>query len=160
MGNRRPYGSDFDRVWTRVGAAGPDECWLWLGAIGPRGYPTPIPLARRPDGSRVVRTPAQLAWQTTIGPIPAGLTIDHLCRTPACVNPHHLELVTREENTRRRDLPQRFPPVNPAVPQPVAADAGRTHCRRGHEYAVLGWYTNGAGKRTCAECSRMRNRKH
>lgn len=35
------------------------------------------------------------------GPIPDGLTIDHLCRNRRCANPAHLEAVTLLENIRR-----------------------------------------------------------
>jgi hypothetical protein len=34
--------------------------------------------------------------------IPDGYEIDHLCRNPLCVNPEHLDAVTRRENMRRR----------------------------------------------------------
>jgi hypothetical protein len=40
-------------------------------------------------------------YEQKIGPIPKGLVIDHLCRNTRCVNPDHLEPVTRGENTRR-----------------------------------------------------------
>jgi HNH endonuclease len=35
------------------------------------------------------------------GAIPKGLTLDHLCGVPACINPWHLEPVSRLENIRR-----------------------------------------------------------
>jgi len=35
------------------------------------------------------------------GPIPEGLTLDHSCRNPICVNPDHMEPVTHAENCRR-----------------------------------------------------------
>jgi hypothetical protein len=42
------------------------------------------------------------AWETHVGPIPAGMEIDHLCCNRACVNVKHLEPVTGYENKRRR----------------------------------------------------------
>jgi hypothetical protein len=41
------------------------------------------------------------------GAIPAGLELDHLCDNRACVNPEHLEPVTRQENVRRKILRNR-----------------------------------------------------
>jgi hypothetical protein len=41
-------------------------------------------------------------WERANGPVPDGLEIDHLCYTPACVNPAHMETVTHGENLRRR----------------------------------------------------------
>ena len=29
----------------------------------------------------------------------------------------------------------------------------RSHCRKGHEFAVVGWYTNKAGGRQCKPCA-------
>jgi hypothetical protein len=49
------------------------------------------------------------AYEWLIGPIPIGLDLDHLCRTRECVNPNHLEPVTRKENIRRSDLVGRAP---------------------------------------------------
>lgn len=43
----------------------------------------------------------RLVYEALRGEIPKGLHLDHLCRTPACVNPWHLEPVTQQENVRR-----------------------------------------------------------
>ena len=40
-------------------------------------------------------------WERTHGPVPNGLVLDHLCGNRACVNPEHLEVVTKGVNTRR-----------------------------------------------------------
>lgn len=41
------------------------------------------------------------SYEQSIGEIPPGLEIDHLCRNRKCVNPQHMEPVTRATNTRR-----------------------------------------------------------
>ena len=45
----------------------------------------------------------QLLRDDTLAVFPGRGTneLDHLCRTPACVNPEHLESVTHRENTAR-----------------------------------------------------------
>lgn len=40
-------------------------------------------------------------WERAYGPIPPGLDLDHVCRNRLCVNPPHLEPVTRSENLHR-----------------------------------------------------------
>jgi len=42
-----------------------------------------------------------VTYEHFVGPIPAGHDIDHLCRTPPCCNPTHLEVVRRAVNTQR-----------------------------------------------------------
>jgi HNH endonuclease len=69
-------------------------CWIWDGAKIPQGYGTTSVDGRTVGVHRV-------AYERAHGPIPAGLEIDHLCRTRPCVRPEHLEPVTTAENQRR-----------------------------------------------------------
>src|SRR5262245_28915102 len=59
-------------------------CLLWTGRISGQGY----------GGINVDGKPLRahrLAYELAHGPIPPGLTLDHLCRVRTCVNPDHLE---------------------------------------------------------------------
>jgi len=70
------------------------------------------------------------AWTHTHGPIPAGLTIDHLCREKRCVNVAHLRLLSRAENARRHS--HDFPLGQCANGHPLSsysASARRPYCR-------------------------------
>lgn len=81
---------DFMRSVRKMG----DECWLWIASWDKEGYGM--------DGYRGRSIRAhRLSYQFFKGDIPEGLVIDHLCRIKNCVNPDHLEAVTRAENKRR-----------------------------------------------------------
>lgn len=69
-------------------------CRVWAGAPGLNGY-------GRMSVGNASDYVHRLAYVTWVGPIPEGLTIDHLCRVRLCLEPSHLEPVTRAENTRR-----------------------------------------------------------
>jgi hypothetical protein len=71
--------------------SGADQCWLWGGLQNKWGY------GRVRNGRLAHRE----VYRELVGEIPAGLTIDHLCRNTLCVNPKHLEPVTQAENNRR-----------------------------------------------------------
>lgn len=80
------------------------------------------------------------AYENAVGPIPEGLTIDHLCRNTRCVNPEHMEPVTASENVKR-------------------ARRAQTHCKRGHEFTPENTHRTmeaGYPKRTCRACSALR----
>ena len=72
-------------------------CWYWRGELDRHGYGV---LEVCGKGKRVHR----LSYEAFVGPIPAGLVIDHLCRVRDCINPDHLEPVTSQENTRRGNV--------------------------------------------------------
>lgn len=66
------------------------NCWVWLGALSPEGY-----------GRVGTKYAHRIVYEQHVGPIPPGLQLDHLCRNTRCVNPAHLEPVTRAENLAR-----------------------------------------------------------
>lgn len=97
---RKPYvtGPLSVRFWTMVDkSAGASGCWLWTGKKGSKGYGLVHVDAKAGTQQQAHRA----AYELTIGTIPEGLELDHLCRVRPCVNPAHLEPVTRAENMRR-----------------------------------------------------------
>lgn len=69
-------------------------CWIWGGKIGDAGYGIIEVGGKTKRAHRIV-------YVLLKGPIPERLTLDHLCFNKWCVNPEHLEPVTRAENKRR-----------------------------------------------------------
>ena len=122
------------RFWAKVQKT--DACWLWTAAKHPFGYGH-IKIDGRVEAAH------RVSWQMARGPVPEGLVLDHLCRTPSCVRPDHMEPVTLWENTRRGTC--------------YSAEAVRkTHCKHGHEFTpenTYHWRTS----RICRTCKGIRD---
>jgi hypothetical protein len=84
------------RFFDKVDLA-PDGCWLWTGAIDETTGYARLGLGRKSIAGHVI------AYRLLVGEVPKGLELDHLCRVRHCVNPRHLEPVTRRENLLRGD---------------------------------------------------------
>lgn len=75
-------------------------CWIWLAWLEPDGYGA-LTVSRGSNRKKKRLAAHRESYKAFVGPIAQGLTIDHLCMNKWCVNPDHLETVTRGENARR-----------------------------------------------------------
>lgn len=128
----RPAIERFEEKYTPEPNSG---CWLWTGSLNPGGY-AQMSINGRP------RHVHRFSYEHFVGPIPAGLQIDHLCRNRSCVNPDHLEPVTQRENIMR----------GIAI---SAQNARKTHCKNGHEFTQDNTRTNKRGYRWCKKCAKQ-----
>lgn len=81
-----------ERIWSKVRKT--EGCWEWTASKNPGGYGHFTVNGKTRNAHRAV-------YELLVGLVPFGLTLDHLCRNRACVNPDHLEPVTQLINTRR-----------------------------------------------------------
>ena len=128
--------TDEEKFWSRVVVS--ENCWEWRGARNPNGYGNFYADHKRISAHR-------WAYEHFIGAIPNGLTLDHLCRNRACVNPHHLEAVTLRTNILRGTSPS-------------AIHAVATHCVNGHPLTGSNLYVT-ERQRYCRACWKLRRLK-
>ena len=90
--------------WAKVEKRGPDDCWLWTAGHNDKGYGS-FGFRGRVQGAH------RVSYILANGPIePSSLCVMHSCDTPLCVNPAHLSLGTRADNTRDMDRKGRRKP--------------------------------------------------
>lgn len=126
-------------------------CWLWAGSDdGRRGYGR----FRNVNGTRQAH---RISYEMYVGPIPAGLEIDHKCKNPSCVNPQHLRPVTREENMATADKRG----LALGGPANGRRNRAKTHCAHGHAYTPENTIAakNGTA-RGCKTCHRNNQREY
>lgn len=114
-------------------------CWRWLGCKAKNGY-------GRLTLNRKALYAHRYAYCMFKGEIPEGLDLDHLCRTRDCVNPAHLEPVTRQVNLLRGETI-------------VASASKATCCPKGHPYLGRNLILKRDGSRACRSCSNIRDQQ-
>lgn len=133
-----PKLTERERILGRIDKRN-DGCWHWTGAADRKG--TGYGMARYQGRNRGAH---RVVYMLLVGPIPAGLELDHLCCVRICVNPEHLEPVTHEVNTQR------------AVMQ-----ATDELCANGHLWADgNARHRPSDGVRECRACCREKQARH
>jgi hypothetical protein len=130
---------NIDHFWAKVNKG--EGCWLWSGKLNHAGY------GRFTLNKKCILA-HRIAYETCIGSIPEGLVLDHLCRNRACVNPTHLEPVTRRENVKRGDYSMNGEHMRK-----------RTHCPKGHPLSGNNLYFAPNGSRHCKLCRQVSYQK-
>ena len=85
---------DKERFWSKVNKAGDNDCWNWIArwkTTGGYGMIRWGPSHKKSMAHRV-------AYELSVGPIPDGHVVMHLCDNPSCCNPAHLSTGTQAEN--------------------------------------------------------------
>lgn len=127
-----------ERFWSKVNKT--ESCWLWVAGHTNNGYGV---FNAKEFSSRMAH---RISYELSVGMIPEGLQIDHLCKVTLCVNPTHLEPVTPQENVNRSDMAQ----LN-------RERLTQTHCNRGHELSGNNVNPSAKGRRRrCRLCGRIR----
>ena len=119
-----------EKFWKRVGFADAKGCLPWLGATFNRGYGL-----FTIDGKSIAAHAIQ--WEMVNDRPPRGKELHHKCENPGCVNPDHLEEVTRKEH-KQKHL--------------------KSACLRGHAYIPENTYFFEASwgiRRQCKICQRL-----
>jgi hypothetical protein len=101
--------ADFERLQTlnprlaaKISVDAESGCWAWTAGKNGSGYGYVRHHGRCAAAHRVVYAlivdPDAPIWPGRGGD---ALTLDHLCRSASCVNPHHVELVSNRTNVTR-----------------------------------------------------------
>lgn len=85
--------TEAQRFWAKVDTS--SDCWLWTGSDNGLGYGQFYLTGGKKTYAH------RYGYQLLVGDVPAGTELDHLCETPRCVNPAHLEPVTHRTNMLR-----------------------------------------------------------
>lgn len=127
--------SHFERTFAASTVDAETGCRIWAGRLDRDGY-------ANYSGKGAYR----LAYSRFVGPIPDGMTVDHLCFNITCVEPSHLRLLTNLANARNRANRRQIVPDD--------------ECVHGHRFDDLNTYVKPNGERQCRACARVNSRAY
>lgn len=141
------YAGTWARMVNSTNFNGPNGCWEWTKTLNAGGYGV---YAHHEVGNLFAH---RLALHVAGRPVPADMTVDHICMNRKCVNPAHLDIVPLAVNILRGN-------------NAAAINLRKTHCPQGHEYTTENTYLQkprtktGHQGRQCRECLRIRSRAY
>jgi hypothetical protein len=121
--------SAMDRFMSKVLKT--DYCWIYTGRTD-NGYGRFWYMGKGVLAHRWI-------YENSVSSIPEKMQIDHICRNRSCVRIDHLEVVSNNEQQKRKSIAQ-------------------THCKHGHEYTKENTYIY-KNKRNCIKCRKNSNKK-
>jgi hypothetical protein len=130
-----------ERLMERIRVDG-NGCWIYVAGKNSNGYGVIYESGH--NGKQ--RLTHRVTYVRLIGPIPSGLSLDHLCRVRSCCNPAHLEPVPHQVNVNRGNSPSM-----------VSRRTGA--CVNGHSRNDENTYIDKLGKAHCRRCDRDRKRE-
>ena len=94
--------NNVETFWNLVDkTTNPNGCWEWQGNFQPK-----MPYGRYTINGKFW-TAHRLSYTLVKGDIPQGLVVMHSCDNPKCCRPEHLNLGTKTDNNKDRDIKQR-----------------------------------------------------
>lgn len=114
----------------------PEDCWEWTGWRQEHGYGA-IRVKNRNEVGNFRAHVVALAIAGIRAP-EGDYVVHHLCENRGCVNPDHLEWMTRTAHTQHHQ---------------------GTHCNRGHERTAENTYYRNGKPYHCKVCQQERNRQ-
>lgn len=118
----------------------PNGCWEWQKWRNALGYGMGTFKGR-------IWTVTRLMYCATVGAFDPQMDVCHTCDNPSCVNPTHLWIGTRQQNSRD------------CIEKKRHYKQANTHCPRGHSFAEHGYYPKTRPNwRVCRICELARHR--
>ncbi len=112
------------RFWLKVDKRGPTDCWPWLGAtINKEGRGTMF--VGGPKVNELAHRVSLRIHGVDVPDAKTGFVVDHMCKSPSCVNPAHLRIVTATQNATDF-APTGFTFKNKA----------KVECHKGHPFSL------------------------
>jgi HNH endonuclease len=129
-----------ERCWRFILPDEETHCWIWTGDLDSSGYGTIWDI-------RIAIRAYRAIWTHVFGNVPEGKELHHRCGVKKCVNPFHLEPLTRREHSIK-------------TPQSCCSKhRAKTHCHKGHALSGNNLHIEPGGGRRCITCRREKSRR-